>query len=556
MPEERPTPETRDAWERQVLEPFLAKRPERADLFVTGSGEPVERLYTADDLDAHDDARDLGFPGSYPYTRGVYPTMYRGRLWTMRQYAGFGTAAESNRRYRYLLERGQTGLSVAFDLCTQIGYDSDHVLARGEVGKVGVAISTLEDMETLLDGIPLDQVSTSMTINSTASILLAMYLAVARRRGIAWEKLRGTVQNDILKEYIARGTYIFPPQPSMRVITDMFAFCAREVPGWNPISISGYHIREAGSTAAQEIAFTLADGVAYVQAALDAGIDVDRFAGRLSFFFNAHNDLLEEVAKFRAARRMWARIMRERFGARQPSSWALRFHAQTSGVSLTAQQPQNNVARVTIQALAAVLGGAQSLHTNAMDEALALPTEEAVRIALRTQQIVAYESGVGNTIDPLGGSYAVESLTNSLEAEADALVGRIDEMGGMVRAIESGFVQREIQESAYRMQREIESGERAIVGVNRFQEEEGAKIPILRVDPKLEREQVERLRAFRAARSGDALRHALNAVKGAAASGENLMPPIIEAVDCGVTLGEISDILRQVFGEYRESVTV
>jgi methylmalonyl-CoA mutase N-terminal domain/subunit len=411
-------------------------------------------------------------------------------------------------------------------------------------------------METLLDGIPLDQVSTSMTINSTASILLAMYLAVARRRGVAWEKLRGTVQNDILKEYIARGTYIFPPQPSMRVITDMFAFCAREVPGWNPISISGYHIREAGSTAAQEIAFTLADGVAYVQAALDAGIDVDRFAGRLSFFFNAHNDLLEEVAKFRAARRMWARIMRERFGARQPSSWALRFHAQTSGVSLTAQQPQNNVARVTIQALAAVLGGAQSLHTNAMDEALALPTEEAVRIALRTQQIVAYESGVGNTIDPLGGSYAVESLTNSLEAEADALVGRIDEMGGMVRAVESGFVQREIQESAYRMQREIESGERAIVGVNRFQEEEGAKIPILRVDPKLEREQVERLRAFRAARSGDALRHALNAVKSAAASGENLMPPIIDAVDCGVTLGEISDILRQVFGEYRESVTV
>ncbi|UCE02555.1 MAG: methylmalonyl-CoA mutase family protein [Candidatus Latescibacterota bacterium] len=556
MPEERPTPETRDAWERQVLEPFVAKRPERADLFVTGSGQPVERLYTADDLEAQDEARELGFPGSYPYTRGVYPTMYRGRLWTMRQYAGFGTAAESNQRYRYLLERGQTGLSVAFDLCTQIGYDSDHALARGEVGKVGVAISTLEDMETLLADIPLDQVSTSMTINSTAAILLAMYLAVARRRGIAWEKLRGTVQNDILKEYIARGTYIFPPQPSMRVITDMFAFCAREVPGWNPISISGYHIREAGSTAAQEIAFTLADGVAYVQAALDAGLDVDRFAGRLSFFFNAHNDLLEEVAKFRAARRMWARIMRERFGARHPSSWALRFHAQTSGVSLTAQQPHNNVARVTIQALAAVLGGAQSLHTNAMDEALALPTEEAVRIALRTQQVVAYESGIGNTIDPLGGSYAVESLTNSLEAEAGALIERIDAMGGMVRAVESGFVQREIQESAYRMQREIESGERAIVGVNRFQEEEGTKIPILRVDPQLEREQVERLRAFRAARSGDALRRALHALKRAAESGENLMPPIIEAVDRGVTLGEISDILRQVFGEYRESVTV
>jgi methylmalonyl-CoA mutase N-terminal domain/subunit len=546
----------RSAWERDVLAPFVERNPERTTEFTTGSGAPLERLYTAEDLAGRDAAADLGFPGGAPFTRGVYPTMYRGRLWTMRQYAGFGTAAESNRRYRYLLERGQTGLSVAFDLCTQIGYDSDHTLARGEVGKVGVAIATVEDMEQLFDSIPLENVSTSMTINATASILLALYLVVARRRGVAWTRLRGTVQNDILKEYIARGTYIFPPRPSMRLITDMFAFCAREVPAWNPISISGYHIREAGSTAAQEIAFTLADGIAYVQAAVDAGLDVDDFAGRLSFFFNAHNDLLEEVAKFRAARRMWAGIMPERFGARAPESCALRFHAQTSGVSLTAQQPENNVVRVTVQALAAVLGGAQSLHTNAMDEALALPTEHAVRVALRTQQILAHESGVAGTADPLGGSYAIESLTNRLEAEAMQLVERIDGLGGMVAAIETGFVQREIQESAWKLQRGIETGAQVVVGVNCYREEEGTKIPIHRADPGLEQAQVERLRAFRARRAEAPVREALAALRGAAESTANLMPPIVDAVDRGATLGEISDVLRSVFGEYRENVTI
>jgi len=549
-------PADRREWERDVLAPFLERSPERAAEFTTGSGQPLERLYTAADPQGFDAARDLGFPGSPPFTRGVYPTMYRGRLWTMRQYAGFGTASESNRRYRYLLERGQTGLSVAFDLCTQIGYDSDHPMARGEVGKVGVAIATVVDMEQLFAGIPLEDVSTSMTINATASILLALYLVVARRRGIAWGQLRGTVQNDILKEYIARGTYIFPPRPSMRLITDMFAFCAREVPAWNPISISGYHIREAGSTAAQEIAFTLADGIAYVQAALDAGLDVDAFAGRLSFFFNAHNDLLEEVAKFRAARRMWARIMHERFGARDPASGALRFHAQTSGVSLTAQQPENNVVRVTVQALAAVLGGAQSLHTNAMDEALALPTADAARVALRTQQILAHESGVAGTVDPLGGAYAIESLTHQLESEAMELIARVDRLGGMVSAIETGFVQREIQESAWKLQRGIETGERVVVGVNRYREEEGTKIPIHRVDPGLEREQVERLQAFRARREPEPVRAALGALRAAAESSANLMPAIVEAVDRGATLGEISDVLRAVFGEYRENVTI
>jgi methylmalonyl-CoA mutase N-terminal domain/subunit len=541
-------------WEKRTLDPFLSTHPERRRSFTTGSGAPLERLYTSGDLAG--EAELLGFPGEHPYTRGIYPTMYRGRLWTMRQYAGFGTAAESNRRYRYLLERGQTGLSVAFDLCTQIGYDSDHPLAKGEVGKVGVAIDTIEDMETLLDGLPLDRVSTSMTINSTASILLALYLVAARRRNVAWTALRGTVQNDLLKEYIARGTYIYPPAASMRIITDMFAFCAREVPGWNPISISGYHIREAGSTAAQEIAFTLADGIAYVQAALDAGLDVDAFAGRLSFFFNAHNDLLEEVAKFRAARRMWARIMRDRFHAKEPESWQLRFHAQTSGVSLTAQQPQNNIVRVTVQALAAVLGGAQSLHTNAMDEALALPTEDSARIALRTQQILAQESGIANTIDALGGSYAIESLTNALEREATALIAKIDAQGGMVAAIEAGFVQHEIQESAYVHQREIEAGERIVVGVNEYREDERARIPILRIDPALEREQVARLHAFRAKRDQRAAQACLDRVRAAAGSRENLMPPIVEAVDRGATLGEISDVLRGVFGEYKEDVRV
>jgi methylmalonyl-CoA mutase, N-terminal domain len=546
----------RAVWEREVLGPYVARHPERADSFTTGSRAPVERLYGPEDRTGVDPEHSLGFPGSFPFTRGVYPTMYRGRLWTMRQYAGFGTAAESNARYRYLLAQGQTGLSVAFDLCTQIGYDSDHPIARGEVGKVGVAISTIEDMEALLDEIPLDRVSTSMTINATASILLALYLVVARRRGVPWTQLRGTVQNDILKEYVARGTYIFPPAPSMRLITDMFAFCAREVPEWNPISISGYHIREAGSTAAQEIAFTLADGIAYVDAARVAGLDVDDFAGRLSFFFNAHNDLLEEVAKFRAARRLWARIMRERFGAREPTSWALRFHAQTAGSTLTAQQPENNVVRVTIQALAAVLGGAQSLHTNSRDEALSLPTEEAARIALRTQQVLAFESGVANTIDPLGGSYAVETLTDRLEAEAVGMLERIDALGGMVRAIEAGWVQREVQEAAYLLQREIDSGERVVVGVNRFRDAGGAGIPIHRVDPALEREQLQRLQGFRARRDARAVTAALDTLRRTATGTGNLMPVIVDCVDHNVTLGEISDTLREIFGEHREQVVV
>jgi len=545
----------RERWERDTVAPALARAPERTGL-TTGSRASIERLYTESDGATRDAQRDLGFPGEFPFTRGIYPTMYRGRLWTMRQYAGFGTAAESNRRYRYLLEQGQTGLSVAFDLCTQIGYDSDHPLARGEVGKVGVAIDTLADMEVLLDAIPLDRVSTSMTINATAAILLAMYLVVARRRGIGWKALRGTVQNDILKEYVARGTYIYPPAPSMRLITDMFAFCAAEVPGWNPISISGYHIREAGCTAAQEIAFTLGDGIAYVEAARAAGLDVDDFAGQLSFFFNAHNDLLEEVAKFRAARRLWAHIMRERFGARRPESMALRFHAQTSGWSLTAQQPENNVVRVTVQALAAVLGGAQSLHTNSRDEALGLPTEGAAQIALRTQQVLAYESGVANTIDPLGGSYAVEAATDRLQAEAAALIARVESLGGMVKAIEVGFVQKEIQEAAYALQREIDAGERVVVGVNRFRTEDSARIPILRLDPALERAQVERLQAFRAGRDAGAVAAARQALAAAAAGTENLMPRIVTCVEAGTTLGEISDTLRGVFGEHREHVVV
>jgi methylmalonyl-CoA mutase N-terminal domain/subunit len=555
-PTTAPGSESRRRWEQDVLAPYLDGHPERAPSFTTGSRAPIERLYTADDLSGRAPERDLGFPGEFPFTRGIYPSMYRGRLWTMRQYAGFGTAAESNQRYRYLLSQGQTGLSVAFDLCTQIGYDSDHPLARGEVGKVGVAISTIEDMETLLAEIPLDRVSTSMTINSTAAILLALYLVVARRRGIPWTKLRGTVQNDILKEYVARGTYIYPPVPSMRLITDMFAFSAREVPEWNPISISGYHIREAGSTAAQEIAFTLGDGIAYVQAAVAAGLDVDAFAGRLSFFFNAHNDLLEEVAKFRAARRLWARIMRQRFQARRPESWALRFHAQTAGSSLTAQQPENNVVRVTVQALAAVLGGAQSLHTNSRDEALSLPTEEAARIALRTQQILAHESGIANSIDPLGGSYAIEALTNRLEDEAQELLDKIDALGGMVRAIEAGWVQREIQDAAYRLQREIDSGERLLVGVNSFRDDSSTRIPILRIDPALERGQVERLQRFRARRQEGSVQASLAWLRRAAGSSENLMPAIVECIDQNATLGEISDALRELFGEYRENVVV
>ena len=494
--------------------------------------------------------RDLADPGQFPYTRGPYPTMYRGRLWTMRQYAGYATAAESNARYRYLLSQGQTGLSVAFDLPTQMGYDSDHAMASGEVGKVGVAIDTLEDMETLFDRIPLDTVSTSMTINSTAAILLAMYVAVAKKQGASPVKISGTIQNDILKEYIARGTYIYPPRPSLRLVTDVFAYCAQEVPKWNTISISGYHIREAGSTAAQEVAFTLADAIAYVQAAVEAGLDVDDFAPRVAFFFNSHNQFLEEVAKFRAARRLWAKIMRDRFGAKDPRSQTLRFHTQTAGSSLTAQQPEVNIIRTTIQALAAVLGGTQSLHTNSMDEALGLPTEHAARIALRTQQVLGYESGVADTADPLAGSYAVEYLTSEIERLAAEYIRKIDELGGMLVAIERGFVQREIEQAAYDYQRAVDTNEQVVVGVNRFQVEEETRVPVLRIDERLEREQVERVRAVRGRRDAGKAQAALEEVERAALGTENLMPHIITAVESYATLGEISDRLRAVFGEY------
>jgi methylmalonyl-CoA mutase N-terminal domain/subunit len=480
--------------------------------------------------------------------------MYRGKLWTMRQYAGYATAAESNARYRYLLAQGQTGLSVAFDLPTQMGYDSDHPMARGEVGKVGVAIDTLDDMERLFESIPLDRVSTSMTINATAAILMAMYIAVAKKQGVAAEKLSGTVQNDILKEYIARGTYIYPPRPSLRIVTDIFAYSARELPRWNTISISGYHIREAGSTAAQEVAFTLGDAIAYVEAARDRGLDVDQFAPRLAFFFNSHNQFLEEIAKFRAARRMWARLMRDRFGARDPRSLALRFHAQTGGSTLTAQQPEVNIVRTAIQALAAVLGGAQSLHTNSMDEALGLPTEHAARIALRTQQVIAYESGGADTADPLGGSYAIEDLTNEIERIASDYLGKIDQMGGMLRAIESGYVQREIERSSYDYQRAVEAGSKTVVGVNRFTTDQEAAIPVLRVDPSLELQQVERLRSIRARRSESQTSRCLDRIEEAARGDQNLMPAIIEAVEQYATLGEISDRLRAVFGEYKGSL--
>jgi methylmalonyl-CoA mutase N-terminal domain/subunit len=495
--------------------------------------------------------RDLGDPGQFPFTRGPYSTMYRGKLWTMRQYAGYATAAESNARYRYLLDQGQTGLSVAFDLPTQMGYDSDHPMAHGEVGKVGVAIDTLEDMELLFDGIPLDKVSTSMTINATAAIVLAMYIALAKKQGVQPDQLSGTIQNDILKEYIARGTYIYPPGPSLRLVTDIFAYCARQVPRWNTISISGYHIREAGATAAQEVAFTLADAITYVEAAINRGLDVDQFAPRLAFFFNSHNNFLEEVAKFRAARRMWAKIMRDRFGARDPRSQTLRFHAQTAGSTLTAQQPEVNIIRTTIQALAAVLGGAQSLHTNSMDEALGLPTERAARIALRTQQVIAYESGVADTADPLAGSYAIEYLTNEIERIAEDYIRKIDQMGGMLRAIESGYVQREIEGAAYEYQMAVESGQKIVVGVNRFTLDEPTSAPILRVDEELERVQIERLRAVRARRNQTRVNDALANVERAARSDENLMPHIIGAVEAYATLGEISDRLRAVFGEYK-----
>jgi methylmalonyl-CoA mutase, N-terminal domain len=500
--------------------------------------------------------KDFGAPGEFPYTRGIYPNMYRGRLWTMRQYAGYATAEESNARYKYLLAQGTTGLSVAFDLPTQIGLDSDDPLALGEVGKVGVAIDSLEDMERLFAGIPLDEVSTSMTINATAAILLSLYLAVARKQGVPFNKVRGTLQNDILKEYIARGTYIYPPAPSLRLVTDIFGFCAREVPNWNTISISGYHIREAGSTAVQEVAFTLADGITYVEAALAAGLEIDDFAPRLSFFFNAHNNLLEEIAKFRAARRLWARIMRDRFKARDPRSLMLRFHTQTAGSSLTAQQPEVNVVRTTIQALAAVLGGTQSLHTNSMDEALALPTESAARLALRTQQVIAYESGVVETADPLGGSYAIEHLTDEIEEHALEYLKKIDTMGGMLRAIETGYVQREIQEAAYRYQKAVEAQEQVVVGVNRFQLEEESPVNVLRIDPALEQAQVERVRALRERRDASAMTAALAKLKQAATTDENLLPRILECVEAYATVGEISNTLREIWGEYRETSTI
>jgi methylmalonyl-CoA mutase N-terminal domain/subunit len=500
-----------------------------------------------------DPSVDLGFPGTFPYTRGIQPTMYRGRLWTMRQYAGFGTAAESNQRYRYLIAQGVSGLSVAFDLPTQMGYDSDHPLAAGEVGRVGVAIDSIEDMVELVEGIPLDRVSTSMTINATAIILLALYVAAARRQGVPATALSGTVQNDILKEYVARGTYIYPPRPSLRIVTDIFAFCERELPNWNTISISGYHIREAGATAVEEVAFTFANAIAYVQAAIDAGLDVDRLGQRLSFFFNAHNDFFEEIAKFRAARRLWARIMRDRFGATSPRAEQLRFHTQTAGSTLTARQPDNNIVRVAIQALAAVLGGTQSLHCNGRDEALALPTEESARIALRTQQILATETGVANTVDPLGGSFALEAMTSAIEQGARALIERIDAAGGTLNAIEQGIIQRAIQESAYREQRRVDAGESTVVGVNAFATDDPTNIEVLRIDPEVERRQIDRLRAVRASRDASAWQAALEGVTAAARGSDNLVPPIVRAVEARATVGEISDAMRSVFGEHKET---
>ena len=529
---------------------------ERREKFETSSGIVVPNDFNPLNIKPIDYDGDLGEPGEFPYTRGVRRNMYRGKFWTMRQYAGFATAKESNERYKYLLSQGTTGLSVAFDLPTQIGLDSDDPLAVGEVGKVGVAIDSIDDMMTLLDGIPLDQVSTSMTINSTASTLLCLYLAVAKKQGVPFEKVSGTIQNDILKEYIARGTYIYPPKPSLRLITDTFAYCAAEVPNWNTISISGYHIREGGSTAAQEIAFTLGDAICYVQAAIDVGLEVDKFAPRLSFFFNSHNNLIEEIAKFRAARRLWAEIMKTRFGAQDPRSMMLRFHTQTAGSTLTAQQPEVNVVRTTIQALAAVLGGTQSLHTNSMDEALSLPTEQAARIALRTQQVIAHESGVADTVDPFAGSYAVEELTTRLEMLAVQYIDKIDKMGGMLRAIESGYVQREIQEAAYEYQRAVETKDAIVVGVNKFQSDEPATIPILKIDERIERDQIERVRAVRARRDAAKADAALESLTAAAGGTENLLPRILDCVESDVTVGEISHKLRKVWGEYREAVTV
>jgi methylmalonyl-CoA mutase N-terminal domain/subunit len=537
------------AWNQKV-ESKLAKAPERKKEFTTISEIPVSRVYTPADLEGLDYDHDLGLPGEYPFTRGVQPTMYRGRFWTMRQYAGFASAEESNRRYKYLLEQGQTGLSVAFDLPTQIGYDSDHALSQGEVGKVGVAIDSLQDMETLFNGIPLDKVSTSMTINAPAGILLAMYIGVAEKQGVSSKDLNGTIQNDILKEYSSRGTYIFPPKPSLRIITNIFEFCSSEVPKWNTISISGYHIREAGSTAVQEVAFTLANGIAYVEAALKAGLAIDTIGPRLSFFFNAHLDFLEEIAKYRAARRLWARIMKERFKAQDPRSLMVRFHTQTAGCSLTAQQPMNNIVRVAFQAMSAVLGGTQSLHTNSMDEALSLPTEQAVQIALRTQQLIAYETGVTETVDPLAGSYYIEHLTRTIEDQAMDYIRQIDELGGAAAAIEKGFVQKEIQESAYRYQKAVEQGERVVVGLNKFQVKEPKPSNLLRVDPVVRELQMEKLARLKQTRDNGKVQAGLAVLKKAAEGTENLMPPILEAVRAYATLGEICDTLREVFGEY------
>jgi methylmalonyl-CoA mutase N-terminal domain/subunit len=543
-------------WQTEVVEPVLARTPERQVDLTTASHLTLKRLYTPLDSPDADYLEQSNFPGQFPFTRGVHPTMYRGRLWTMRQYAGFGTAEVSNQRYKFLLEHGQKGLSVAFDLPTQMGYDSDHPMAAGEVGKVGVAIASLQDMETLFQGIPLEQVSTSMTINATAATLLALYIAVAKKQGVAPAQLTGTIQNDILKEYIARGTYIYPPKPSMRLITDIFAYAAREMPRWNTISISGYHIREAGSTAVQEVAFTLADGIAYVEAALEVGLDVNEFGTQLSFFFNVHNHFLEEIAKFRAARRLWARIMRDRFQATAPRAQMLRFHAQTAGSTLTAQQPDNNIVRVALQAMAAVLGGAQSLHTNSRDEALALPTEESVQIALRTQQIIAHETGVAAGIDPVGGAYAIEALTRDIEERAQAYLDQIEAMGGAVRAIELGFPQREIQQSAYQYQQEIETRSRIIVGVNAYTLEDEPVPPLLHIDPDLEKQQVTRLQTLRAQRNKAQVQTVLRRLESAARGRDNLMPLLIEAVESYATLGEIADTLRVVFGEHQEQIVL
>lgn len=543
---------SKQEWRETSLAQTLKRFPERQEKFETTSGIVIDTVYTPDDLTDFDYTTSLGYPGEYPFTRGIQPTMYRGRLWTMRQYAGFGTAEESNQRYRYLLGQGQTGLSVAFDLPTQIGYDSDHSLARGEVGKVGVAIDTLQDMEILFDKIPLDKISTSMTINATAPILLAMYIAVAKKQGVDPAQLDGTTQNDILKEYIARGTHIFPPRPSMRLTTDIFAHCSQNLPRWNTISISGYHIREAGATAVQEIAFTLANGIAYVQAAIDAGLDVDTFAGRLSFFFDSHNNLFEEVAKFRAARRLWAKIMRERFKAKDPRSWMLRFHTQTAGCTLTAQQPYNNIVRVAIQALAATLGGTQSLHTNSFDEAYATPCEEAVTVALRTQQILAYENGIADIVDPLGGCYFIEALTDTLEKEANQYITKIDSLGGAVAAIEQGFQQREIQESSYRYQKAVEDGQRTIVGVNKFVSPY-PKIPgLLRVDEKQQEKQLTRLAQIKKDRDNTKVMATLKNLEEVARGNENTMPAILECVEAYASLGEICDVFRKVFGTQKE----